>query len=339
MRGLYIGSRALSEQGLLLEKEVTALQRRFTQSVGEPVEFVFLPAVLAEDLPIEIIKHEPEILHISTHGDKDGLSFSNSGNNEVKISHDTLNAIFHNENPPRLVYINACDSDLIAEKLTGRVSMAVGTTAPISNRAALTGAISFYDRLIRGFSVKDAFEASSAIIEALDNKCTKSHLAFNGTVQPEFEILHYVPRLIAKFHGKFGNEQSKFSIELGVHGCPKNTHQMVFYTDDDTFVDDDKEFEETMVSIYRGYPRRGVIWSEETWAGIEGNFKCFASGVSPGGQAFVVAGELCNALELYYSMTDDDARYVQHMRAVARLRAQDGSGLSENDGKAFVKRN
>ena len=101
MKVLYIASSPQDQGPLLLEREITALQRHAASSVGEPVEFRFLPQLPVEALHQEVCNFQPTIVHISAHGERDSLAFSSEENvpgtdqkEEIPVSAAQLSVMF-----------------------------------------------------------------------------------------------------------------------------------------------------------------------------------------------------------------------------------------------------
>jgi hypothetical protein len=305
-----------------------------------------------EELPVEISRHTPDILHISAHANDKHLSFANASGTHVQLTGEMLRAFVDIEIPPRLVYLNACNSRSIAAALTSVVPMAIGTTAPIANRTARAGAFLFYDRLLSGASVQNAFEGGQSIIEALQSEEASSVLFTQPGILADREWLHHVPRLLARFaEGETKpDKDGYFSIETGVHGCPKNTTQLVLFTDDESFIadaddddydddddedDDDEDDDETesylaekLCRVIRSAPIRQIIWSEET-VRTYGDYRNFAVGVTGGGALFTATSMLCEAVEAYYRSSfgsqEMSASGDAITAAIAHLRLHDGS--------------
>ncbi len=288
MRVLYVASNPDQQATLLLEHEITELQRTAAGLSAGAVEFIFLPSLPFEDLPAQISKYKPDIVHISAHGD-DG-----------------------------------------ARQLIGRVSMAIGTTAPITNRAASKAAANFYIRLLEGKSVNTAFETCKMIMKGLNSVDIDAVLFSHPRCDPSKQFMHVATRLAARFW----KDKSKaagsgdYKVEIGLVGVPRNTTQVVFFTDDETFIAEKKDtLEIDLCAVARTTAIRGEIWLGYDWE-TYGDFRLFACGITAGGEHYSVAGSLCNALETYYishkkSVSREDTRNPIN-RAIADLRSQDG---------------
>jgi hypothetical protein len=328
MRVLFVASNPKARESLALEREITELQRRSLATQGDPVEFVFLPELPLEQFPLELSKQPFDVLHISAHGASTGLSLANSAGNETLLTAEMLNAFLDVDRPPRLVYVSACHSEAIARALISRVSMAIGTTATVKNRAARSAAVLFYARILEGKSVQSAFTASRELICALENKAAKSKLFAGRNIRPEREFLHQVPRLVAKFSRKDGRirryADGAYYVDLGVIGCPQATAQIIFFTDDQQLADDPQTYEEGMSVLTRDAPARGEVWIEEWDASW--NLRFYACGVTSRGESFVVESMLCEALELYTRLTEKSP--ADAAAAIVDLRKMDGAELA-----------
>jgi hypothetical protein len=303
MRVLYIASNPDEESSLALQREITEFQKRAVASSGDNVEFVFLPNLPFEELPTQISRHKPDVLHISAHGEHDWLAMS-QGKKMVRLTAEILN-VFLDVNPsPKLAYLNACHSDVIAKELTRKIPVAIGTTAAITNHVARSAAVNFYIGLLEGKSVTRAFEVGRVIMRGLGDEAVDSKLFSRDGLNPSMMILHQPSRIVASFlDDEFKPMRNgHFQIMLGVIGCPKNTNQMVFFTDDETFITTGKNLASDLCSIIRTTPDNGVLWLDHPLE-MYGDCRWFACGTSAAGDHFSIASSVCAALEEHYVST------------------------------------
>lgn len=300
MKVLYIASNPDEESSLALRREITEFQRRAVASSGDSAEFIFLPSLPFEDLPTEISRHKPDILHISAHGEQTWLAMT-QGAKTVHLTAEILNAFLDVNPPPKLAYLNACGSDAIAAELTRKIPLAIGTTAAITNRAARSAAVNFYIGLLEGKSVARAFEVGRMIMRGIGDAAVDSRLFNQDGINPNMMILHQPSRLVASFlDDKFEpNRDGHFRILLGVTGCPRNTVQVVFFTDDETFITTSKRLEADLCSVIRTVPDNGTIWLDSP-RDIYGDCRWFACGISAAGDHFSITSTLWKALEEHY---------------------------------------
>jgi len=312
MKILFVASNPSNEVGLQLDKEITEIQQRANIGQSGVVEFVFLPDLSLEQLNLELNHRHPDVLHLSAHGSREALALRRGmDESEVAVKAETLLSFLNPEYPPQLIYINACNSDELARRLVGRVPFAIGTTAPISNSAARAGAVSFYDRLLSGCSVADAFEAQKGVIEALEDERTTVEIFVAPGNDPSAVILHPVPRLEADFEDDIKPaKDGHYAFALRVVGCPANTTQVVFFTDDEDFLededdedDDEYNYEEDLTYVVRGTPigpnRVLTTYEDQPWR-ANGDFRLFAVGVTGDSRMFTASAMLSEALKRRY---------------------------------------
>jgi hypothetical protein len=242
----------------------------------------------------------------------------------------TLAAFLPPDRKPRLIYLNACDSQDIARALAATIPMAIGSTAPITNRAARAGAVTFYERVLSGTSIQHAFSVAQKMVEMLQDRQASAVLHVRPGLDPDDVVLHTVPRIIADFvNGDPTPRRGHYKIRLGLVGCPANTTQVVFFTDDEKFIDDEEDnLPEDLCLVARGVPVRGVLWvaAEDDWE-INGDFRLFAAGVTGDGTTFSLASTLCEAIETRYHLASRHDLSSDIAAALAELRREDGTEL------------
>jgi CHAT domain-containing protein len=331
MKVLYIASNPLDENILLLEREITDLQTRFTNSSSSGVSFTFLPGLPIEKWPREISRVKPDILHISAHGVKDGLVLANQTAKRRTLTAQALCTFVSIDRPPRLIILNACNSDMMAKELVKVVPMAIGMTAETTNGAARESVRLFYERILEGQSVSNAFDVCREMIKTIDNGATNAVLCSGAKVKPEKEIFLVSPRIIARFENNYKRDSDgDFEFGLGVVGCPGNTHQVVFFTDD-TDLADENDLEDSLCSVVRGTPVRGVIWVESSWW-AQGNVRLFAAGVTADGEQFTTSSMMTDAVIYFYRVRtkNPNASLPPRMEeAIRTLITFDGSELDD----------
>jgi hypothetical protein len=217
-------------QRLNLEREITELQSQFSAARGKPISFAFLPGIRLDELPKALSEHAPTILHISAHGENASLTFSNFAGEGVALDGRALLSFLPFEQPPQLIYLNACNSKAMAKELVSRIAMAIGTTAPITNGAARASAVCFYGGIIAGQSIAWSFEASRNMLEALQRKEASSYLFSRPDTDPANRVLYSSPRLIADFVDAEPkpDRDGNYAIRFGLAGCPDDTTQVLF---------------------------------------------------------------------------------------------------------------
>jgi len=299
MKVLFISSNPTMEAGLNLEAELTEISAVLNRGSGEQCSFYVRPGLPIESLSATVAEIEPDILHITAHGEQVSLSMSNSVGDRVALRADQLASMMAGH-LPRLIYLNACDSAAIAQELAGYVDVAIGSNAPISNRAARATAAIFYQKLVTGNSVFVAATAAEATLGALAADRAKLVPNYRIGVDPRRIFLYSPPRIIAEVVNRsIAPDQKKFRIRFGLAGCPANVTQIIFYTDDMYFGSSDSaDWPDNFCQVLRNGPdMRGVVWCgrSEYWT-IEYDHRIVASGVTANGRAFSAISTMAEAL-------------------------------------------
>jgi hypothetical protein len=331
MKVLYVASKATGQDDLNLAREITELQRRFGTASPDPIEFNILPDIKVENLPGELSKFRPDVLHVASHSDKEALFLSDQAGNPVKVTAKLLGAFLPPQRPPRIVYINSCDSKEIAQELVtiGAAAIAIGSTAPISNRVARASAIAFYECLLAGLSAARAYETAKGMLEAVTESTATMELFPIGYKQAEKEIMNPIPALVADISTRTPNKWDEYGFRLGLCGAPASTIQVTFVTDDEDFIDseDEDDLEEDLCHVVRSIPVKGMLWAEEDCWWAKGDHRLFAIGIKAGGGCFAVEGTLCEALEQRYRLAGKMTLPTTVSRLIEELRKNNGAEL------------
>jgi len=295
MKILYVASNPKEELTLKLLQEITLLQTQLSEDTTSGVKLSFLPKLPFEQLSREVRRERPDILHISAHGSTEGLMFSGLDEKGRTLGAKDLRRFLSSEHPPRLVVLSACNSVSIAKSLKGVFQIIIGIEAEISVRASREPICTFYENLARGLSVKEAFEISNTMIEKIDNGSVRARLFPAKNIDPEKEFFYTGPRIVAKLASDNykPNKEGEYEFRLGVFDCPANTHQVMFFTDDEELFDE--KMLSRFCSVTKGTAPDNRYWTDDTWL-KERDFRIFAAGVAADGKHFMVASLLTEAL-------------------------------------------
>ncbi len=305
MKVMYVACNPAEAGTLLIEQEVTELQSVLGSTNGIAPEFAAFPKLSVDRFPAEITNQRPDVLHISAHGSTGCIVLGDRRGQNVPLTGELLRRLIPDDLLPKLVYLNACDSKDIAEDVAAIVPMAIGTTANIRNGTALASMRRFYEQIFHGRDARSAFEASRAMVEALDQGECSLTLEHRDDVDPSKVILHPRPKLIARFvNDDFScDDDGNYTINLGVDGCPKGITQVLFSYDArigevDTNLDEDgMAFDACRLTL--GPPVRNRVWcSVPDWAYYEQPI--YAVGISHDRVSFAISGTLCDAISAHY---------------------------------------
>jgi hypothetical protein len=116
-------------------------------------------SVRVRDLTQALLDLRPRVVHFSGHGGEDGLCFEDDMGGSQVAPPDALAALFASlSHPVECVVLNACYSEPQARAISRHVPFVVGMEGPVSDRAAISFSIGFYQALGAGLDVRRAFQ-------------------------------------------------------------------------------------------------------------------------------------------------------------------------------------
>jgi len=299
MRVLYVASRTPQARNLLVEHEVTKLQRQLRAKAGVDIDFKFLPAIAFQDLRNEVELYRPDVLHISAHGNAREVHFVDLLGRQVDLNPNNISAALGVRFRPHVLYLSACSSAPVAEQMRSHVPVTIGTTEDIENYFARETSMAFYENLYAGCTIQEAFEVSRSLLETLDK--TLSTKMFCQSEDAARRVLYRPPQLVARFSDLDDQKADKFYIEPGFLGVPDNTNQIVFFTNDLSFRQSDDSLEEDLCWINREPDHETIRWLGEYWNCSE-DFRMFATAVTNKGEFKTVYAKVTDALTAHYDM-------------------------------------
>ena len=148
LRILFLAANPTSSDHLNLTREARQIEERIDAGKRR-LEFVTHWAVRRSDLQRLLLEVKPHVLHFSGHGStRSQLLLEDDDGNPVPVEKETLvNLVGIIAGNLRLVVLNACDTEPIAEALVEHVACAIGMREPIGNDAAIAFAAAFYQAL------------------------------------------------------------------------------------------------------------------------------------------------------------------------------------------------
>lgn len=125
-------------------------------------------AVRIRDLRRDIMKYEPDIVHFSGHGSREGLVLEDNSGNSVLVSADALSDLFKEfKHHVECVVLNACYSESQAEAIHQHIDYVVGMNSSVSDKAAIEFSVGFYDALGAMKSYKKAFDFGRNAVQSI----------------------------------------------------------------------------------------------------------------------------------------------------------------------------
>lgn len=149
-----------ADYDLRLDEEFKAIAAAVqASSLRDDVELRTCWSVTIDDLLDSFDRDSPSVVHLSGHADEGILLRSEAAGSLVRVDGPALRRILGTSDPrPRLVVLNACDTDEHAEPMIEVVDCVVGMHGRIPDEVARQFARRFYQSLTNGKSVRVAFD-------------------------------------------------------------------------------------------------------------------------------------------------------------------------------------
>ncbi|MBW8806317.1 MAG: hypothetical protein JF587_21070 [Catenulisporales bacterium] len=139
-------------------------------------------AVRGDDILGHLLDHEPTVLHFSGHASDTGLYvLTPDGGDAPLVTEGLADLLAAAGKKVRLVVINACGTDLIAQELAKVAGCAIGYPGTVGDQVATTFAAQFYRCVGAGMALGPAHRAAAAVIRMY------------GAGESEIPVLHSVP--------------------------------------------------------------------------------------------------------------------------------------------------
>ena len=144
------------------EKINTALETIFGMSSTDKPSLKQIPYAAWHEVLKEIMRYHPTVLHLGCHSQThSGIRlFKNTVQPENMIEAiRACNTLSRKEGQSeiRIIVVNACDSDVHAEKLSQCVDFTIGHHAPVDDEKAIIFSETLYNCIFRGMPLRDSF--------------------------------------------------------------------------------------------------------------------------------------------------------------------------------------
>ncbi|MBW4614567.1 MAG: CHAT domain-containing protein [Desmonostoc vinosum HA7617-LM4] len=165
---LFLAANPSDKTHLSLDQESRSIDQALRQSeFRDRFEVIQHWAVRVSDLQGLLLRHRPNIVHFSGHGNEDNeiLLLDNSGNSH-SVSVRALSQLFSVlKDDIRCVVLNACYSDIQAKAIAQHIDSVIGMSQAIQDESAISFATSFYQALGYGRDLKTAFDLACIQID------------------------------------------------------------------------------------------------------------------------------------------------------------------------------
>lgn len=136
--------------------------RETAEAFRGQLQLEVLPAATANDLRRALLRGVYDIVHISAHGDVQGLFFENQMGNSSLVTGDALMQLFGKYARPGgsldCVLLNACWAESVGKTISSAVPITIAMKEVLRDDAACEFARGFYDALGAGKTIEEAYE-------------------------------------------------------------------------------------------------------------------------------------------------------------------------------------
>ncbi|GGK63678.1 CHAT domain-containing protein [Nocardia camponoti] len=197
LRILMLG--ASPEGDLRITREHTRIRKAVETALHRDlIEFDVRLSATASDLQEGIAKFRPHVVHFAGHGGEKLVALERDLDEQhegVAVTESAFAAACAaTDEPPKLIVLNACDSDATAAALVEHFApMAIGMQGSVDDVDAMIFATSFYSSVANGHSVWAAFSAGRAGVEMQGGDHEAPCLAAAVGIEPRSMKLVAVP--------------------------------------------------------------------------------------------------------------------------------------------------
>jgi hypothetical protein len=157
---LILAANPMDTTRLRLDEEIREIEQGL-KLAKQRDQFEIKPilAVRLRDLRRALLDYEPQIVHFTGHGNKEGLLVEDEGGMAKRVSAKALSGLFELfSDKIECVILSACLSAPQANAISKHINYVIGMKEEIDDKAAIEFAVGFYDALGAGRSVEDAFK-------------------------------------------------------------------------------------------------------------------------------------------------------------------------------------
>ncbi len=170
IRILFISSGFNNNNFLRFDKEFKSIKDSFYTSVDrDKFRFIKIVASRLSDLTQSFLEYNPQFVHFSGHGSRQGIILMDFDNDERVISSNSLGKLFELFSKSiQCVFLSSCYSESQAEIISKHIPFVIGVKDSISDNEAINFSSNFYKAIGLGKSIETAFEVSNINLEMMN---------------------------------------------------------------------------------------------------------------------------------------------------------------------------
>ena len=162
---LFIAANPAGTDPLRLDRELRIIREAIERSQGrDTLELEFRPAATIHDVRRALLEREYDVIHVSGHGEQEGLILEDERGDAVQIPRAALARLFGRYDLGCVV-LNACWTLKTGEATSLGVPFTVAMDGPISDVGAVEFSRGFYDALGAGRDYAEAYAEGRSCVE------------------------------------------------------------------------------------------------------------------------------------------------------------------------------
>lgn len=166
---LFLAANPSDTDPLRIDRELRVIREAIERSrYRGALELDIRTAATVHDLRRALLEKDYAIIHVSGHGESDGLLLEDDRGHSVEVPKQALAKLFArhaSKGTLRCVLLNACWSSELGSLPEMTVPFAIGMDGPISDIGALEFSRGFYDAIGAGEDVAAAYEEGMSCVE------------------------------------------------------------------------------------------------------------------------------------------------------------------------------
>ena len=165
VRVLFLSADPSNASRLRLGAEIREIQEQLQKArLRERFELSVRMSARPMDVSQALLDIQPQIVHISGHGDASGaICFENNAGEAQSVAPDALAALFENfADQIRCIVLNTCYADTPAYAIAKHIDYVIGTSRAIGDETAIAFSVGFYQALGAGCTIEEAYRLGRA---------------------------------------------------------------------------------------------------------------------------------------------------------------------------------
>jgi hypothetical protein len=176
MRVLHFSAQPLCDERLMLAAELRSIADALLPGkVLNRTTLESVPQARPSDIDIYLSSNKPHVVHFAMHGTDTGLHLCDAYLDSIEYPGSSL-ARALKDMGVKLVVLNACESEALADEIKGEVEVVISTTKKLSDEHAIVFSEVFYRGLQVGLSIAKAYQSAVDELELISKGSSKFYV-------------------------------------------------------------------------------------------------------------------------------------------------------------------